>query len=149
MSYNKNRSIVICNAIIDSFFILWCLFWRTGLGLTFFIIYASIGYIYSWPFYLPISIILGFAPWGWKVQEERRDREEERKMRKLENKIGDSFIYAIAKSNIEINYRAVIFLKSVFGLFVSGFWGIILGWKAILGMVVQLVDNIRTVIKYI
>ncbi|MBX9253068.1 hypothetical protein H1Q63_03695 [Desmonostoc muscorum CCALA 125] len=142
MSYNKNRSIVIRNAIINSLFILWCLVWRTGLGLTFFIIYASLGYIYSWPFYLPISIILGFAPWGWKVQEER-------KMSKLENKIGDGFIYARAESNIEINYRGVIFLKSVFGLFGSGFWGIILGWKAILGMVVQLLDNIRTVIKYI
>ncbi|MHC5763770.1 hypothetical protein [Nostoc sp.] len=142
MSYNKNRSIVIRNAIINSLFILWCLVWRTGLGLTFFIIYASLGYIYSWPFYLPISIILGFAPWGWKVQEER-------KMRKLENKIGDGVIYAKAESNIEINYRGVIFLKSVFGLFISGFWGIILGWKAILGMVVQLVDNITTFIKYI
>jgi len=66
----------------------------------------------------------------------------------LKNQSGDSFIYARAESNVEINYRGVIFLKSVLGLFVSGFWGIILGWKAILGMILQLFDNIRTVVRY-
>jgi hypothetical protein len=148
MSYHQNRSIVIRNAIINSLFIIWCLVWRTGLGLTFFIIYASLGYIYNWPFYLPISIILGFVPWGWKVQEERKIREEEQKVRNLKNQIGDGFIYTRAESNVEINYRAVIFLKLVLGLFISGLWGIILGWKAIWNMILQLVDNIRTVVKY-
>ncbi len=147
MSYHKNRTLVIRNAIIDSLFIIWCLVWRTGLGLTFFIIYASLGYIYSWPFYLTISIILGFVPWGWKVQSERKEKQEERKIKRLKDQLGDGFIYARAESNIEINYRGIIFLKSVFGIFISGFWGVMLGWKAILDLVLQLVDNIKTVVK--
>ncbi|KYC34601.1 hypothetical protein WA1_51380 [Scytonema hofmannii PCC 7110] len=149
MSYRQNRNLVIRHAIIDSLFILWSLIWRTVLGLTFFIIYASLGYVYSWPLYLPIAILLGFSPWGWKVQANQKEKAESRELKKLRNQLGEGIIYTRVESKVEINYRGAIFLKSVFGLFVSGFWGVVLGWKAIWDEIVQLVDNIKTVVKFL
>ena len=145
MPYRRNKWRRVKSIIL----ILLGLFWRTALGLAFFICYASVGYVYSWPFYLPIAIFLGFAPWGWKVRAMLREEREEREVRKIEEKMRNGeFVYFSTKMEFKFYSGGYTFFKSILDdIFIAGFLGIFLGWKAIWKDIEQLIYDIQNLLE--
>lgn len=118
---------------------------RTALGLAFFVTYYSLGTKWEWLYPLPIGIVLGFAPWGWKVEAILKNEARERKLALM----SDSYYYSEFK--VEIRQRSLIvdLVIITFKLLLNGILGILLGWKAFFHIVSEIIVDLKMLVQVI
>ena len=119
---------------------------RTVLGFCIFAYYYTAGTKYEWFYPLPIGIILGFAPWGWKVEAVLKEKHEQRELEKIRS---SHYYYSTQTVKIyQSTLLADLFIIAI-KLFVNGFLGLLLGWKVCLDMVVEIFKDLALIIRYI
>ena len=119
---------------------------RTGLGFCIFAYYYTAGTKYEWLYPLQIGLILGFAPWGWKVESWLKERQEARELDRIR-----SSYYCYSKTTVEIRQSSILgsLILIIFKLFLNGLLGMVLGWKVFFDMVKEVVWKCNLLIEYI
>ena len=119
---------------------------RTVLGFCIFAYYYTVGTRYEWFYPLLIGMILGFAPWGWKVEAVLKEKHEQRELEKIRSSY---YYYSTQTFEVHKSFWLADLFIIVIKLFISGFWGILLGWKVCFDMIVEIFKDFALIIEYI
>lgn len=146
MPYHYNQRHLVCKLIFRISLTISSIVGRTLLGLAFFVVYWAFGSSYDWPYHVPIAVMLGFTPWGWKVQAVRRKEQEARELKRIRAKMeSDGFYYSQTDFRFRQTTIASELILGWFKLLTSGFWGIVLGWKVCYDMLCEIIDDFQLI----